>query len=200
MSTLDPKWTELYLHALREGKEKQRNIRVMIVGHEGVGKTTLARNLMNKPIQGVETTNGIEVHVRTVLVEVDGTWKESDTASKNAEVGERIARIIEPVKKKAKHAETENIPKEISPPELIYPRTSYPSSADAITEASTLIVEIELPQDSEKALDTNIPTQVSIPHEVIKKDLSITGQTMVKQLMMVNEKQHDTNQDYPVSI
>ncbi|XP_053379026.1 uncharacterized protein LOC123534656 [Mercenaria mercenaria] len=59
---LNPRDIAMYLKALEEGKEKDKCVRVMVVGHYAQGKTSLTRRLFGQTIEGVESTNGIEVH------------------------------------------------------------------------------------------------------------------------------------------
>ena len=74
---MDKKSIELYKRALSEGKEAVHNIRVMVVGHYGVGKTTLTKRLFDEDvdINKRESTNGIDVHVRRCKVSLNtGQW------------------------------------------------------------------------------------------------------------------------------
>lgn len=74
---MDKKSIELYKKALDEGKEAVHNIRVMVVGHFGVGKTTLTKRLFGEEvdINHRESTNGIQVHVRRCKVNIEtGQW------------------------------------------------------------------------------------------------------------------------------
>ncbi|XP_053379027.1 uncharacterized protein LOC128548398 [Mercenaria mercenaria] len=59
---LNPRDVDLYIKAIEEGKERDRLVRVMVVGHFAQGKTTLTRRLFGQSVEGVESTNGIEVH------------------------------------------------------------------------------------------------------------------------------------------
>ncbi|XP_060558791.1 uncharacterized protein LOC132719068 isoform X2 [Ruditapes philippinarum] len=51
-----------YLNALKNGKEEDTTIRLMIIGCFDQGKTTLARRLMSHDLDGVESTNGIDIY------------------------------------------------------------------------------------------------------------------------------------------
>lgn len=64
---LDQDMINLYLEAMDDEKEKIHNIRLIVVGNEGVGKTTLCRRLMGQSIQGVKSTNGIDIKQRIVV-------------------------------------------------------------------------------------------------------------------------------------
>ena len=54
----------LYLRALNKGEYVNNLIRCMFVGHFSVGKTTLARGLLQQDIRGIQSTDGIEVTLR----------------------------------------------------------------------------------------------------------------------------------------
>jgi GTPase SAR1 family protein len=66
---------EMFLNALRQGKEKVYTIRVMVVGHGNVGKTTLTRRLVGEDvdISTYESTNGVDMWKCQVTIP-DGQW------------------------------------------------------------------------------------------------------------------------------
>jgi hypothetical protein len=66
---------ELFLNALRRGKEKVYNIRVMVVGHYGVGKTTVTRRLVGESVDmsTYDSTNGVDMWKCKVSIP-DGRW------------------------------------------------------------------------------------------------------------------------------
>ena len=70
---MDTRSRDLYRQTLAEGKEAVHNIRVMVVGHYGVGKTTLTRRLLRKKVDitARDSTDGIDVHVRKCKVSLD---------------------------------------------------------------------------------------------------------------------------------
>ncbi|KAL3888214.1 hypothetical protein ACJMK2_000590, partial [Sinanodonta woodiana] len=91
---MDPRYLHMYQAALNEGKEKVYNIRVMVVGQYGVGKTTLTQRLLGKTVNISErhSTDGIDVHVECSTVSVlTGEWK---TQEKNAEQYSRLRRLV----------------------------------------------------------------------------------------------------------
>ncbi|KAH3779421.1 hypothetical protein DPMN_157224 [Dreissena polymorpha] len=72
---LDPKAITLFYKALKDGKEKVNNIRLMVLGMCGVGKTSLVKNLIRdfrKKLSEPLSTEGIDVH-RCKLT-TDGDW------------------------------------------------------------------------------------------------------------------------------
>lgn len=66
----------LYLKLLESGSEIKRDIRLVIVGEKGVGKTSLLKRLFGEEMGGVKSTNGIEIHRIKCHAEYnDGIWK-----------------------------------------------------------------------------------------------------------------------------
>ncbi|XP_060566622.1 uncharacterized protein LOC132725500 [Ruditapes philippinarum] len=96
---MDKHSIELYKRALSEGKEAVYNIRVMVVGHYGVGKTTLTKRLLDEDvdINKRESTNGIDVHVKRCKVSREtGQW---ETVAKDQKVGTVCNRLLHLLKK-----------------------------------------------------------------------------------------------------
>ncbi|KAL3888511.1 hypothetical protein ACJMK2_000877 [Sinanodonta woodiana] len=62
---MDDRSIQLFKEALKDGKETVHSIRVMVVGHLGVGKTTLIKRLLGEEVNISERhpTEGIDVHV-----------------------------------------------------------------------------------------------------------------------------------------
>ncbi|XP_071142131.1 ankyrin repeat domain-containing protein 6-like [Mytilus edulis] len=58
----DKRSIDLYLKLLESGSEKKRDIRLVVVGKKGAGKTSLIRRLFGEDIKDVTSTNGIEIH------------------------------------------------------------------------------------------------------------------------------------------
>ena len=53
---------EVYLDALDKGSFTNNIVRCMFIGHFGVGKTTLVRQLQGLTAEDVESTDGIDVY------------------------------------------------------------------------------------------------------------------------------------------
>lgn len=71
----DKKSLPLYLKLLESGSEKKRDIRLVIVGEKGAGKTSFLKRLFEEEIGEVTSTNGIEIHRIKCLAESDdGKW------------------------------------------------------------------------------------------------------------------------------
>lgn len=64
-----------YISLLKSGSEKKRDIRLVVVGEKGTGKTSLSYKLFGEEITGVKSTNGIDIHtLRCKANAVDGSW------------------------------------------------------------------------------------------------------------------------------
>ena len=77
----------MFCRILRYGVEENYHIRVMLVGNEGVGKSTLLRRLLRKPvkIKKYNSTNGIDVHIHSCDVDIEtGAWCFDETREINA--------------------------------------------------------------------------------------------------------------------
>ncbi|XP_060595065.1 uncharacterized protein LOC132749353 isoform X2 [Ruditapes philippinarum] len=95
---MDQSSIQLYMKLLDEGYEDVYNIRVIVVGHKGAGKTTLTKRLLNEDVYigKEESTNGIEVHVNRCKVALErGQWiiSESDKNPTNAP-SQRIVELL----------------------------------------------------------------------------------------------------------
>ncbi|XP_053390913.1 uncharacterized protein LOC128553761 [Mercenaria mercenaria] len=74
---MDKDSIDLYKKALQDGKVSVYNIRLMVVGHYDVGKTTLTKRLLGEPVNITEraSTDGIDVHVDRCKISLkDGAW------------------------------------------------------------------------------------------------------------------------------
>ncbi|KAL4217307.1 hypothetical protein ACF0H5_023758 [Mactra antiquata] len=97
---MDMESIEMYFKALKEGKEHVRDIRLMVIGHHGAGKTTLTERLMGKPFTQVGSTNGIEIHVRQCQFNIKtGHWTKNRPGSAYLDDDEthrlRLLRLLE---------------------------------------------------------------------------------------------------------
>ncbi|VDI49311.1 Hypothetical predicted protein [Mytilus galloprovincialis] len=83
---------DLYLKLLESGSEKKRDIRLVVVGKKGAGKTSLIRRLFGEEIEGVSSTNKIEIHrIKCKAMSDEGIWNKLD---KNYEETETHARLL----------------------------------------------------------------------------------------------------------
>ncbi|CAG2242500.1 unnamed protein product [Mytilus edulis] len=88
----DKRSIDLYLKLLESGSEKKRDIRLVVVGKKGAGKTSLIRRLFGEDITDVTSTNGIEIHkIKCKAMSDDGIWNKLDD---KYEVTETLGRLL----------------------------------------------------------------------------------------------------------
>ncbi|XP_063407885.1 uncharacterized protein LOC134691346 [Mytilus trossulus] len=92
----DKRSIDLYLKLLESGSEKKRDIRLVVVGKKGAGKTSLIRRLFGEDITDVTSTNGIEIHkIKCKAMSDDGIWNKLDGTNGETEIH---ARLLKPFK------------------------------------------------------------------------------------------------------
>ena len=69
---------------LSKSSEKRRHIRIIGVGQEGVGKTTLCRRLLRQDFKNVPKTRSIETHIYSAVISETET-SDCSVAIKNIE-------------------------------------------------------------------------------------------------------------------
>ncbi|XP_076083549.1 uncharacterized protein LOC143054430 isoform X1 [Mytilus galloprovincialis] len=106
----DKRSVELYLKLLESGSEKKRDIRLVVVGKKGAGKTSLIKRLFGEDITDVTSTNGIEIHkIKCKAKSDDGIWNKLDG---NNEETETQARLLKEYEGKLQNKGTVEIPVE----------------------------------------------------------------------------------------
>ncbi|XP_071147016.1 uncharacterized protein [Mytilus edulis] len=92
---MDKNSIRIYMNALKSGAEIKHDLRIIIVGKKGAGKTSLVKNLLKKKrVDHVESTNGIDIHVKRCKIRTaDGKWS-FETDNVIADVNQRIMRSI----------------------------------------------------------------------------------------------------------
>ncbi|KAJ8307377.1 hypothetical protein KUTeg_015461 [Tegillarca granosa] len=100
---MDERSIEIYKKALRAGKEPDYTIRLMVVGPQGVGKTTLINRLLHLglSLKEIESTNGIDIHVHRSAVNVDnGQWilNEEGKEDGDSKIKEHLLKVIDAIK------------------------------------------------------------------------------------------------------
>lgn len=60
----------MFLEAAKNGTAVRYHIRIILVGKEGVGKTSLLRRLMSEEIEGVNSTDGINIEVKNCKIDL----------------------------------------------------------------------------------------------------------------------------------
>ncbi|XP_063419052.1 uncharacterized protein LOC134701867 [Mytilus trossulus] len=101
---------ELYLTLLESGSEKKRDIRLVVVGKKGAGKTSLIKRLFGEDNTDVTSTNGIEIHkIKCKAKSNDGIWNKLDG---NYEETETHARLLKEYEEKLQNKGTIDEPVE----------------------------------------------------------------------------------------
>lgn len=62
------------MEPIKSGKEIRKYVRIQVIGEGGVGKTSLVRRLLDKTIDGVESTDGIDIHRNCQINTSTGEW------------------------------------------------------------------------------------------------------------------------------
>ncbi|CAG2188897.1 unnamed protein product [Mytilus edulis] len=106
----DKRSVELYLKLLESGSEKKRDIRLVVVGKKGAGKTSLIKRLFGEDNTDVTSTNGIEIHkIKCKAMSDDGIWNKLDG---NYEETETHARLLKEYEEKLQDKGTTEEPVE----------------------------------------------------------------------------------------
>ncbi|KAL3888111.1 hypothetical protein ACJMK2_000491 [Sinanodonta woodiana] len=90
---MDDRSIQLFEEALKDGKETVHSIRIMVVGHMGVGKTTLVKRLLGDEVHIFNrlSTEGIDVYVN--CCDVSLSTHEWTRRTKDSEQNYRLQRI-----------------------------------------------------------------------------------------------------------
>ncbi|XP_063419354.1 inversin-A-like [Mytilus trossulus] len=92
----DKRSVKLYLKLLESGSEKKRDIRLVVVGKKGAGKTSLIKRLFGEDITDVTSTNGIEIHkIKCKAKSDDGIWNKLDGNHEETEPQARLLKEYE---------------------------------------------------------------------------------------------------------
>lgn len=61
------------IQAIQFGQEIRRHVRIIVIGEHGAGKSTLVRRLLGQNIDGIHSTDGIEMNNKFQIKE-KGKW------------------------------------------------------------------------------------------------------------------------------
>lgn len=59
---------------IADGKEIRKYVRINVIGKGGVGKTSLVHRLLGRNIEGLISTDGIEIHKSCQIKTSNGEW------------------------------------------------------------------------------------------------------------------------------
>ncbi|OPL33531.1 hypothetical protein AM593_07190, partial [Mytilus galloprovincialis] len=96
---LDEETKETYLKDIRSAEERHRHIRVAIIGEKGVGKTCLLRRLLKQSIEGVQSTDGVNIEVSKCKIRLrDGKWESYKEKEHKLVRADRLKRALAKLK------------------------------------------------------------------------------------------------------
>ncbi|KAL3889406.1 hypothetical protein ACJMK2_001750, partial [Sinanodonta woodiana] len=193
---MDTRSLHMYKAALNEGKEKVYNIRVMVVGQYGVGKTTLTQRLLGKNVNISErhSTDGIDIHIECSKISLStGEWT---TQEQDVEKYSRIQRLVKLLNEHVHNQESEG--KQERHVEVVDMVTSKEDKEhpkhDHLVRAEPIISQDVLPPHSQ-------PVQ-SPDARVDQQSISETGatrnekDTVMEILQLVNENSGKFEKDF----
>ncbi|KAL3866931.1 hypothetical protein ACJMK2_044178, partial [Sinanodonta woodiana] len=102
----------LFREALEAGKQKVYNIRLMVVGHLGVGKTTLTKRILGEEVEEAPhvSTEGIEVHARCGKIDLaTKEWIMDETEHRFPDTSQHLVNIGENHTKQKGNTDQEGI-------------------------------------------------------------------------------------------
>jgi len=88
---------KMYRRSLQDGKEKYRHIRVIFLGNDGVGKTTLCKYITERQINlhNEITTNGADIYTHMFEVDlISGEWNQIELDDHEQVITNRIGTVI----------------------------------------------------------------------------------------------------------
>ncbi|CAG2253295.1 unnamed protein product [Mytilus edulis] len=149
----DKRSVELYLKLLESGSEKKRDIRLVVVGKKGAGKTSLIKRLFGEDITDVTSTNGIEIHkIKCKAKSDDGIWNKLDG---NHEETEPQARLLKEYEGKLQDKGTVEKPIESH----IAINDNTPSTSFDVTKKSKTVYQLPEIMKSQKSADPPLTNQ-----------------------------------------
>lgn len=87
-----------YIKTLQDRTEKARNIRIIIVGQEGVGKSTLCHRLLDEDdnvMEAISSTDGVDIFIQRFLIDMDTKKRIKLEANKETQnVKSRIQQVL----------------------------------------------------------------------------------------------------------
>ncbi|KAL3888189.1 hypothetical protein ACJMK2_000568, partial [Sinanodonta woodiana] len=156
---MDSNFIQLYKKALDAGMEKVYNIRVMVVGQSGVGKTTLIKCLLGQPVDISERKGmeGVDVHKHSCKISLEkGEWIQQVEDSDKLYTLHRLNQLLSAPDQKSDISQEQDIR------EVIYQREiTSEIVATKINGASTTSVS---DQEVQSSTELSIPRGDEIHH------------------------------------
>ncbi|VDI80209.1 Hypothetical predicted protein [Mytilus galloprovincialis] len=115
----DKKYVPLYLKLLESGSEKKRDIRLVILGKKGSGKTSFLKRLLREDINTIRmvtSTDGISIHrTRCNVNSDDSIWNKFDG------INEETTRLLKPFEETIKSKQPEIVQAQVTETQLKSP-------------------------------------------------------------------------------
>ncbi|CAG2217898.1 unnamed protein product [Mytilus edulis] len=84
-----------FMERIQFGHEVRKYVRIQVIGKDGVGKTSLVRRLLNQDLEGVTSTDGIDISRKFHIKEDDGTWIFDNDQTEMEKIGNRILYAVQ---------------------------------------------------------------------------------------------------------
>ncbi|XP_071122491.1 uncharacterized protein [Mytilus edulis] len=188
----DKRSVELYLKLLQSGSEKKRDIRLVIVGKKGAGKTSLIKRLFGEDNTDVTSTNGIEIRtIKCKAMSDDGVWNKLDGTNEEAEIHARLLKQYKGTIEVSVEDETHEAVTDNTLITILYKRSEESKVSETVSGQSEIP-----PVYSESTVKPQVSTESTIkppvtnqqPNQSIeeaKKDI----ETMLKSNVDLNDKE-----------
>ncbi|VDI44551.1 Hypothetical predicted protein [Mytilus galloprovincialis] len=188
----DKRSVELYLKLLQSGSEKKRDIRLVIVGKKGAGKTSLIKRLFGENNTDVTSTNGIEIRtIKCKAMSDDGVWNKLDGTNEEAEIHARLLKQYKGTIEESVEDETHEAVTDNTPITILYQRSEESKVSETVSGQSEIP-----PVYSESTVKPQVSTESTIkppvtnqqPNQSIeeaKKDI----ETMLKSNVDLHDKE-----------
>ncbi|XP_052096741.1 probable serine/threonine-protein kinase qkgA [Mytilus californianus] len=164
-SMADKRSIDLYLKLLESGYEKKRDIRLVVVGKKGAGKTSLIRRLFGEDITDVTSTNGIEIHkTKCKAKSDDGIWNKLDGSNEDTEAYARLRKQLE-----EKLQDNDKVGEPVEP-NVAMRDSTHATSLDESKESQTVSQQPKIIKSPEAAEPPATPHQSNQSTEQAKRD------------------------------
>ncbi|XP_053390326.1 uncharacterized protein LOC123543434 [Mercenaria mercenaria] len=160
-----PYYMYLFKKATRKGTEKDRTIRVNIVGNHSQGKTSLANRLVGQTCEGVESTNGIDIIRYRCKTGSSGEKILTKVENENQDYISRLASIARSVSEQRRYSP--NVaPEEAAP--AVKRAKFQPEEAEPVVKRAKLMQNGATNSSGKVFTNTNILSRESLGGNIIE--------------------------------
>ncbi|KAL3854538.1 hypothetical protein ACJMK2_013803, partial [Sinanodonta woodiana] len=191
---MDPRYIEMYRKALRNGKEKVFNIRIMVVGPYDSGKTTLTKRLLEKAVNicDRQSTEGIDIQTECCKVSLaTGEWI---TQEKNADENLRLQQLVKLLNEQVQQmsSDKDQVPREME---------KHVNTAKQDNEYAEEIIYIRVKQNIDEEVLPKLSQPVQFPmnpeaiSDVAKENEKKDAVMEILQLINANSDKLENNME-----